>query len=52
LREYAQGRVDLKSLISQRISLQDSPTVIRRLAEGALPDDIKTIINFAQEEKS
>jgi hypothetical protein len=51
LREYARGRVNLKSLISQRVSLRDAPTVIRRLAEGALPDDIKTVITFEQEER-
>jgi len=52
LREYARGRLNLKSLISQRVSLKDSPTVIRRLAEGDMPDDIKTIITFDQEERS
>lgn len=50
LREYAQGRVDLRPLISQRVSLRDSPAVIRRLAQGEMPDDIKTIITFDEEE--
>jgi threonine dehydrogenase-like Zn-dependent dehydrogenase len=50
LREYAQGRVNLKALLSQRVSLRDSPAVIRRLARGEMPDDIKTIITFDEEE--
>jgi threonine dehydrogenase-like Zn-dependent dehydrogenase len=52
LREYARGRVNLKSLISQRVSLKDSPTVIRRLARGDMPDDVKTIITFDEEERT
>ena len=52
LREYARGRVNLKSLISQRVALKDSPTVIRRLARGDMPDDVKTIITFDEEERT
>lgn len=49
LREYAQGRLHLNPLISQRVSLRDSPAVIRRLARGDMPDDVKTIITFEEE---
>lgn len=52
LREYAQGRLNLNSLISRRVPLQDSPAVIRRLAQGDLPDDVKTIITFDEEERA
>jgi threonine dehydrogenase-like Zn-dependent dehydrogenase len=52
LREHAGGRVNPQSLISQRASLGDSPAVIRRLAQGDMPDDVNTIITFKEEERA
>jgi len=52
LREHARGRLDLRSLVSRRVALRDSPAVIRQLAQGDMPDDVKTIIIFDKEERT
>ena len=43
---FTLGKVKFDSLITCRVPLSDSPEVIRALAAGERPDDIKTVILF------
>jgi L-iditol 2-dehydrogenase len=46
IRLWQAGRLDLHSLLTERIELMDAPVAIAALARNAKPDNIKTIIGF------
>ena len=46
IKAWSNGSLDLKSLITQEIDFENSPEVIRKLANHELIDDIKTMISF------
>ncbi|MFZ7119810.1 MAG: zinc-dependent alcohol dehydrogenase [Eubacteriaceae bacterium] len=44
--QWLKKSLNLKSLITQKIQLEQTPEIIEKLANHILPDDIKTIIFF------
>jgi len=46
INQWSKGCLNLKSLITQKIGLEQFPEIIEKLANHKLPDDIKTIIIF------
>lgn len=46
IRLWQAGRLDLRSLLTDRISLADAPAMVADLAKGKRPDAIKVIIRF------
>ncbi len=43
---WKRGRVEIRPLITRRISLDEAPQIVSALADGTQGDDIKTIICF------
>jgi threonine dehydrogenase-like Zn-dependent dehydrogenase len=43
---WKKGSLEMRPLITQRISLDEAPQVISAMADGAKGDDIKTVISF------
>jgi len=43
---WKKGSIELQSLISQRISLDQAPQIVSALADGSKGDDIKTVLCF------
>jgi threonine dehydrogenase-like Zn-dependent dehydrogenase len=43
---WEKGDLDIQSLITQRITLEQAPEIILEMARGGNPDNVKTVIRF------
>ena len=43
---WEKGDLDIQSLITQRITLEQAPEIVSEMAQGGSPDNVKTVIRF------